>query len=125
MEWINNYAGQWIDGVGHELHILVHNSTMAYATLLLNGKPILRPWCKDKPSINMTARYRQGGGPQLSIDLGRKGFTIELAYDAQYELLPDSPEALSVGISRYENDDVAERSAAIFYPLNPFRRKQP
>ncbi len=122
-EWIDHYEGHWIDGAGREIHIRVRDSSTAYATLLFNDKPVLRPWCKNKPSINMISHYRHGSGPQLSVELGCEGYTMELSYDPQYALLPDSPEALSVGLSMYESDNVAEKCFALFYPLKPYRRK--
>ena len=121
--WIDNYAGDWVDQTGRVLRIAVCDDQTATVSFLVNGEPLKRPWCNNRPSVDMPARYYPGEGPSLEVALGREGFVLDLGYESAYELLPGRPEALTVGIGRRMGDRVAEGHSPFFMPLDPYVRK--
>ena len=121
--WIDNYAGEWVDDTGRVLRIVVSDDNTAAVSLLVNGEPLKRPWCNNAPSVDMQAKYDPSWGPGLEVALGREGFMLGLDYEPAYELLPDQPEALTVDVSWEWGDHVAESHASFFMPLGPYVRK--
>ena len=71
--WIDNYAGEWIDQTGRVLRIAVSDDATAVVSLLVNGRPLKRPWCNNALSVDMPAKYCAGDGPGLEVALGRGG----------------------------------------------------
>jgi len=120
--WIDNYAGRWIDDSGRVLVITVRDQFLAKVTLLVNGIPMPRPWCGEKPAKDMPARYSPVNGPGLSVALGRAGFTIELNYEFPDEHSRYTGEELSVGIGSLELDEIARKFISVFCPLGRYRR---
>lgn len=123
--WIDNYAGAWGDDEGRTLIITPCGETTADVTLLVEGRPMLRPWCGNKPAEGLRATYSPGCGPDLDINLGRPGFSLNVNYEANDPMAPDEPESLSVGVSRYESDTGAEAFVRLFGKLGRYRRTQP
>jgi hypothetical protein len=124
MDWIENYAGAWEDPTGRVIIITVQDENRAKVTLLVNGVPMARPWCRNRPAENLRARYSPVDGPGLSVSLGRRGFSLELNYEFPKPWdPPDEPVALSVGLSRYPSDVDAERFTCLFNPLARYVRK--
>ncbi len=121
--WIENYAGFWEDSVGRSLIIEVRDEYRARVTLLVDGAPMARPWCGNKPAKDLPARYSPIDGPGLSVSLGRRGFSLELNYEIPEPWAPDEPESLSVSISRYSSDVAAEQFMGTFNPLGRYVRK--
>ena len=121
--WIDNYAGEWVDQAGRVLRIAVCDDQTAAVSLFVNGEPLNRPWCNNRPSVDMPAKYYPGEGPSLEVALGREGFVLDLGYEPAYELLPDRPGALTVGIGWRMGDSVAERHSTFFMPLEAYVRK--
>jgi hypothetical protein len=125
LRWIDNYAGTWEDGEGRTLIITPRSETTAEVTLLADGRPMLRPWCGNKPAEGLRARYNPGHGPGLDIDLGRPGFSLNVNYESDDPMAPDQPESLSVGVSRYESDTEADAYVELFGKLGRYRRTEP
>jgi len=71
LRWIDNYAGAWVDNEGRLLEIKIRGETKAEVNLLVNGYPMIRTWCGDKPAEDLIATYSPCCGPDLDIDLGR------------------------------------------------------
>ncbi len=125
LKWIDNYAGTWTDDEGRTLEIKARSETKCEATLLVNGRPMLRPWCGNSPAEGLIGTYSPRSGPDLDIDLGRPGFSLNLNYEPGETVAPDEPESLSVGVSRYESDSVAERYVRLFGKLGRYRKTDP
>ena len=120
-EWIENYAGTWVDPTGRVLIITIQDEYRARVTLLVDGAPMRRPWCRNKPAENLKARYNPMDGPGLEVALGRRGFSLELNYEFPKPWdPPDEPVALSVGICQYESDVAALQFHQLFYPLTRY-----
>lgn len=122
--WIENYAGVWEDPTGRVLTITIQDEYRAKVTLLVNGVPMPRPWCRNKPAEDLKARYSPIDGPGLDVLLGRRGFLLSL----NYEFLtpwdpPGEPVALSVGIGWRSDDLKAEQFGRLFEPLARYVRK--
>jgi len=124
MNWIENYGGTWEDPTGCVLVIKVQDEYRAKVTLLVNGVPMARPWCRNKPAVSLRARYSPENGPGLWVSLGRRGFSLELNYEfLQAGDAPDEPASLSVGVSRHFSDLEAERFISLFSPLARYVRR--
>ena len=121
--WIDNYAGEWVDQTGRVLRIAVSDDATAVVSLLVNGEALKRPWCNNAPSVDMPAKYCAGDGPGLEVALGGGDFALDLGHQSAYELLPGRPEALTVGVARRMDDRVAEGCIALLVPLSPYVRK--
>lgn len=122
LRWIDNYAGTWADDEGRTLIIAPRSETIADVTLLVNGRPMPRPWCANKPAEGLRGTYRPGSGPDLDIELGRPGFSLNVNYESNDPMAPDEPESLSVGVSRYASDAAAEGFVQLFGKLGRYRK---
>lgn len=119
--WIQNYAGTWHDDEGRTLVIATRDDQHATVDLLVNGKPMPRPWCGGKLALALAARYIPFNGPDLDIDLGRPGFSLNVNYE--FPEPPHEPESLSVGVSTYESDVKAQEFIKLFGKLGRYRRE--
>jgi hypothetical protein len=122
IRWIDNYAGTWGDGEGRTLIITPRSDTTADVTLLVDGQPMFRPWCRNKPAKGLRATYSPADGPGLDIELGRPGFSLNVNYEFVDPNLPKEPESLSVDVSRYESGAVAEAFVRLFGKLELYKR---
>jgi len=120
--WINNYSGIWEDDEGRKLVITPHDDENAKVDLLVNEKPMARPWKKSEPAINMHGIYDPAEGPGLTVDLGRPGFTLDLNFEYPDLMNPDAHEELSVGVSWRSSDKKAEVFMEVFGKLNRYHR---
>lgn len=125
IRWIDNYAGTWGDDEGRTLIISPRNDSTADVTLLVDGQPMFRPWCRNKPAKGLRATYSPADGPGLDIELGRPGFSLNVNYEFVDPNLPKEPESLSVDVSRYESDAVAEAFVRLFGKLDRYKRIDP
>ena len=122
-DWIENYAGTWVDRSGRVLIITIEDEYRARVTILVNGPPMRRPWCRNKPAEDLKARYDPINGPGLEVALGRRGFSLELNYEFPKPWdPPNEPVALSVGICQFESDTAADKFHEVFYPLARYVR---
>jgi len=122
LRWIDNYAGTWGDAEGRTLIITPRSDTIADVTLLLDGKPMFRPWCRNKPTEGLRATYSPADGPGLDIELGGPGFSLNVNYEFVDPNLPEEPESLSVDFSRYESDIATEAFVRLFGKLERYKR---
>jgi hypothetical protein len=125
IRWIDNYAGTWGDGESRTLIITPRSDTTADVTLLVDGQPMFRPWCGNKPAKGLRATYSPADGPGLDIELGRPGFFLNVNYEFVDPNLPKELESLSVDVSRYESDAVAEAFVRQFGKLERYKRIDP
>ena len=127
--WIDSYVGEWKDAAGNCLSIRKISDETARVTFLAapGNAPIARPWCHDRPSVDMPARYYPAHGPELIVELWEegKGFTLELCYEADYPLWDGSIEALTVGLGRYARDTFLDQYYRLLGPLEHFTRAEP
>jgi hypothetical protein len=110
--WIENYRGEWANSEGFEIMIGPIDEKRASVEISLNGLPILRPWCADSPCENLNAVYREDEGGGLEVGLGRDGFSLFLDYECVSDMY--ERKCLTAGISRYEDDQEAERWTSFF-----------
>ncbi|MCB0000729.1 MAG: hypothetical protein KDE56_33425, partial [Anaerolineales bacterium] len=76
--WIENYAGIWLDNEGRKLVITTQDDENATVDLLIHGIPMIRPWCGNAPAEGLSARYNPVEGPDLDVELGKPGFSLNL-----------------------------------------------
>lgn len=81
LQWIDNYAGTRVDDEGRTIVITPRSDTTADVTLLVDGQPMLRPWCNNEPAEGLRATYCPADGPGLEIELGRMGFSLNVNYE--------------------------------------------
>jgi hypothetical protein len=122
IRWIDNYAGTWGDDAGRTLIITPRSDSIADVTLLVDGQPMFRPWCRNKPAKGLRATYSPADGPGLVIELGRPGFSLNVNYEFVDPNLAKEPESLSVDVSGYESDTVAEAFVRLFGKLERYKR---
>ncbi len=87
--YIDNYIGEWNDESGNRLSIKKVDETTALVSFFASpdGQPIHRPWCGEEPTVDMIAKYNSQEEAGLEVDLWgkRRGFTLHLTFEAQYE----------------------------------------
>jgi hypothetical protein len=83
---------------------------------------MFRPWCRNKPTEGLRATYSPADGPGMDIELGRPGFSLNVNYEFVDPNLPKELESLSVDVSRYESDAVAEAFVRQFGKLERYKR---
>jgi len=125
IRWIDNYAGTWGDDEGRTLIITPRSDTTADVTLLVDRQPMFRPWGRNKQTKGLRATYNPADGPGLDIELGRPGFSLNVNYEFVDPNLPKELESLSVDVSRYESDAVAEAFVRQFGKLERYKRIDP
>ena len=97
LRWIDNYAGTWADDEGRTLVITPRGETTAEVTLLVDGRPMPRPWCANKPAEGLRGTYRPGSGPDLDIELGRPGFSLNVNYESDDPVAQMNPKVCPLG----------------------------
>ena len=124
--YIDNYVGEWRDERGNRLSIRKVDDQTALVSFFTasEGKPILRPWHHDKPSVDMTGKYTPAEGPELVVELSehRTGFTLHLNFETAYVLDARGRDALVPALSRYEEDDLLEQYYGFFAPLKHYTK---
>ena len=120
--WIENYRGEWANSEGFEIVIRPIDEERASVDISVNDHPILRPWCADSPCENLHAVYREDLGGGLEVDLGRDGFSLFLDYECAGSMV--ERECITVGLSRYEDDQDAGRWTS-FFGLKTYFRREP
>jgi hypothetical protein len=119
--YIDNYIGEWRDERGNRLTIKKVDETTALVSFFAaaDGQPIHRPWCAEKPTVDMIAKYNPQEGPGLEVDLWgkRRGFMLHLTFAAQYELDHDQQDALVPALIRYSEDHFLDQYYYLFEPL--------
>ena len=119
--YIDNYIGEWKNERGNRLTIKKVDETTALVSFFAapDGQPIHRPWCGEKPTVDMIAKYDPQEGPRLEVELWgkRRGFRLHLTFEAQYELDRDQQDALVPALSRYREDHFLDQYYCLFEPL--------
>jgi len=69
-------------------------------------------------------RFEQGK-PIYSDKRGGPGFSLDVNYEFIDPILPEEPESLAVGVSRYESDTKAAAFVRLFGKLERYRRIDP
>jgi hypothetical protein len=72
----------------------------------------------------MIARYSPQYGRELEVELWgkRRGFTLALTFEAEYELDHAKRDAFVPGLNRYEKDHFFDRYYHLFEPLNHYTK---
>ena len=119
--WIDNYIGAWQDEEGHALLISKRDDESARVSILADGIPMKRPWMNGRSAEKMQARYFSAYSSELQVDLGVPGFQLMLNYECS-EVGLSNQEALSVGVSRYESDEVTTQYDYFFGKMSEYTR---
>ncbi len=123
---INKFTGKWRSESGYSIEIQRITELQASVSLLdCNGKPVLRPYFNNCPTIGMIATYDDYDGT-FEVDLWEKGkgFTLHLDHEYSYELDHLNRESLIFSISRYEEDNFLDTYYKLFGPLDHFTREK-
>jgi len=124
--YIENYIAEWQSESGKRLSIRrIDDETVSVSFFAPpDDRPILRPWCGNKPSVNMIAKYNPADSPELVVELWDKGkgFTLHLNFELAYELDKDRRNSLTVALSRYEKDDFLDEYYSLFEPLEHYTK---
>jgi len=124
--YIENYIGDWQSESGKRLNISKIDDKTASVSFFAppGNQPILRPWCDNKPSVNMIAKYNPAVSPELVVELWNKGkgFTLHLNFVLAYELDKDRRNSLTIALSRYKEDDFLDEHYSLFEPLEHYTK---
>ncbi len=123
--YIDNYVGEWVDEYGRRLRITKINDVTASVSLFADNQAMARPWCQDKASTGMIATYDPAESPELVVELWErgKGFSLHLNFEPHYELDEDKRDSLSVGLSRFKEDDFLVGYYCLFEPLEHYVKR--
>ena len=126
MSYIDNYIGDWENEAGNLIVIKKVDDVTASVSFFSppDNLPIYRPWCGEKPSIDMLARYNPEEGSGLVVELWEagKGFQLHLTFEPGYILDELQRDSLVPGLSRYEKDDFVAEYYQYFEPLKHYIR---
>ncbi len=88
-------------------------------------QPINRPWCNNKPSVEMEAHYYAFEGPELVVELCEEntGFCLHLLYEENLIINGKVQESLQPSISRYEGDKFLDKYYSYFGKLRSYTRQ--
>ena len=122
--YINHYIGEWENEAGNRLKIKKVDDETALVSFFSppDHQPVFRQWYDEKPSIDMTAKYRPAESPALVVELWEegKGFELHLTFEFGYMLDIQHHDSLVHGISRFEKDDFLDEYYHYFQPLNHY-----
>ena len=126
--YIDHYIGEWENEIGNRLKIKKVDDETAIVSFFTPPEylPINRPWCNQKPSINMVAKYNPGESPDLAVELWNvdKGFKLYLSFEFEYMLDKLHRDSLVPALSRYEEDDFLDKYYHYFEPLMHYIRRK-
>ena len=124
--YIDNYIGDWQSESRKRLNISKIDDKTASVSLFAppGNRPLLRPWCDNKPSVNMIAKHNPAVARELVVELcdKRKGFTLHLNFELGYELDKDRRDSLIVALSRNMEDDFLDEYYSLFEPLEHYTK---
>ncbi|MBI2297170.1 MAG: hypothetical protein HYU76_14295 [Betaproteobacteria bacterium] len=124
--YIHNYLGEWEDERGNRLSIRKVDDKTAFVSFFAApaGKPVLRPWHHDEPTVDMLGSYQPEEGAELLVELGKLGggFMLHLDFQPAYTLDPRGRDALVPALSRYEGDTFLDQYHWFFDPLKHYTR---
>ncbi len=125
--YIENYIGEWENEAGNRFAIKKVDDETALVSFFSppDNLPIYRPWCGEKPSIDMLAKYRPEEGPGLVVELWEdgKGFQLDLNFEPGYILDELQRDSIVPGLSRYEKDVFLDEYYHFFEPLKHYIKK--
>ncbi len=121
ISYIDVYVGEWGNEAGNWLSIRKFDDKTCFVSFFQSqdNLPIRRPWCADKLSVEMVAKYRPEYGPELVVALSDEeaGFTLHLNFEAAYMLDDAGRDALVPALSRHEADEFLDQYYRYFGPL--------
>ena len=124
--YIDNYAGEWRNEAGNRLSIRKINDETCFVSFFQahDGLPIRRPWCAEKLSVDMVAKFEPAYGPELIVELSEDGagFSLYLNFEAAYTLDDAGRAALVPALSRFEEDEFFDQYYRYFGPLKHYTR---
>ena len=127
ISYIDVYVGEWGNEAGNRLSIRKFDDKTCFVSFFhsQDNLPIRRPWCADKLSVEMVAKYRPEYGPELIVALSDEeaGFTLHLNFEAAYMLDDAGRDALVPALSRYEADEFLDQYYRYFGPLTHYTRR--
>ena len=122
--YIDNYIGEWENEAGNVIVIKKIDDESAFASFFSppNYLPVYRPWCGEKPSIDMLAKYRSEEGPGLVVELWEvgKGFQLDLSFVPGYILDELQRDSIVPALCRYEKVDFLDEYYHYFEPLKHY-----
>ncbi len=121
---IDKYIGQWKSDDGYCLEISKISETSALVSFYnSDGKPVIRPYYGNKPTVQMSASYNEYDG-EFDINLWEtgKGFTLNLNYLNDHEFNNEQKERLIPSIIRNEKDDFLYIHYQLYGDLKTFGR---
>ena len=123
---INRFTGRWKSESGHSIKIDKISDTQASVSFFgIDGKPPLRPYFNNLPTVDMTAYYDDYMGTfEVELWTKEKGFMLGLTHEHRYELDESNRESLVPAISRYEEDDFLDEYYKLFGPLQHFTKNE-
>jgi hypothetical protein len=122
---IDRYTGNWKSEDGLFLRIVKLDETRAEVTLLeTNGKPVVRPYWNNRPTIDMPADYDDYMG-EFTVHLWEPSrFSLHLHYRVSDRWMDLNQELLVPSISQYEEDRFLEQYHRLFGNLADFKRAE-
>lgn len=125
MSDIYNFIGDWRNEFGNRLEIRKQSSQSALVSFLSgkDNKPVLKPYDKNIPSIQMYASLADYG-LSLDVELWKKGkgLLLSLLHEDSYELDSLQRESLVPSFVRNTEDEFLEKYFFLFQPLEHYIR---
>jgi hypothetical protein len=123
---ISRFVGSWVSAAGHRLRIRRVSKNKASVDFFdPSGAPMGRPYMHGNPTVRMVARYEEYYGSfEVDLWLPRKGFSLHLDHEYDYDLGEYRREALVPDISRYKRERFLDEYYPLFGPLQHFVREE-
>ncbi len=125
--FIDNYIGEWENESGKRIVIKKSDEKTALVSFFAppDYNPIYRPWCNERPSVDMIAKYRSIECSSLIVDLWEDGKGFELHLNLEYRYILDTlqRDSLVPALSRYERDSFLDEYYHFFEPLRHYIKK--
>lgn len=122
--YLGNYVGEWEDETGNRLSIRKIDEKTRVVSFFRarDRRPIGRPWCAGKLSVDMAAKYRPENGPELAVELGEEGSgcTPHLNFEPAYILDAAGRNTLVPTLSRNAEDDFLAQYYRYCEPLKHY-----
>ena len=124
--FLRQYLGDWEDEIGNRLIVRRRNDVTVFVTFLsgVSGEPIPRPWCDDRPTVDMPGHYRLDEALSVEVELceRRRGFILDLTFEPAYSLDSKGRDALVPALGRFEEDNDLDQYYGVFDPLTHYTK---
>ncbi len=120
--FIKYYCGEWKNNSGDRIEIIYKDEESVLVALYKSGenRPMLRPWCSNKPAKSMVGALDSESQTTLDIDLSEKtnSFRLNLSFDIN----DSNYKSCTPSIIREESEDFLEQYYNLIGPLDRYEK---